>query len=371
MLETLRERALEELLASGESDRIRVAHLDWLVSAARFADEGKATARYSQVLDDLERERANIWSALRWSAETGRQTEEALTLCGLLSLFWETRGYLAEGLRWTETLLEVTALKPDTAGTALALHTVGWLAMLAGDPARSEEAFTRADGIWREQGDEKSLAWCLAMSGMTTYNRGDLAGSRRMFDEAVVLGKRHGLDWLADVWCAFGLAHLALAEGDIAGAKNLLFKTWTASTDAGIEWGAGHAQLSLGVLAFLEGRLDEAIERVADSLRARLSLRDSRGIADCIGMMAVFAVTAGDMRWSAQLLGAMETMRQASGQRTVPWQAPFIEEANASCRRALGGDFDTEYAIGAGMGWVKASERTLEWAAAQAAMTPA
>jgi tetratricopeptide (TPR) repeat protein len=184
------------------------------------------------------------------------------------------------------------------------------------------------------------------MQGMTTYNRGLLDEAEAQFEEAIALNRAHGLDWLADGWCSFGLAHVAMERGDLAAAGALLETTLDFSRSHGLTWGVGHAQLSLGVLAFMMGSLDESIGRIIESTKVRRTLRDARGLGDCIGMMSLHAWVRGDHELAAMLIGAAEVAREASGDHLVPWQRPLVEQAIAGATEELGTDYEAKFMEG-------------------------
>jgi predicted ATPase/class 3 adenylate cyclase len=345
MLETLREFAQERLSESGEAEVVRRRHLGWCLSLASQVEETVATPRFPELLDQLDRERFNLREALGWSLRTGIDVEQALLVCGLLPLYWDTRGYVPEGLRWSKGLLEVGEQTPSP-GRAMTLATVGWLAMLAGDPALSEEALSGSDDMWRELGDPAQLSRSLSMHGMTTYNLGNYDLAEAQFEESSDLARQNALEWIADAWCVYGKAHIALARGDMVDADRLLREVLEYSKSRGLTWGIGHAQLSLGVLAFMMGDMGQAVGRLSESLLVREQLEDARGICDCLGMMAVFASVAGDHRFASVLLGAAEVRREATGQTAVPWQQPMLAEAEASAEKALGDEFAVGIAEG-------------------------
>ena len=345
MLETLREFGLEKLTESGEEDDIRRRHLAWCLSLASGVEETVATPRFPALLDQLDRERFNLREALGWSLRTGNEVEHSLLICGNLPLYWDTRGYVPEGLRWSTDLLaagEPTA----TPGRAMTLATVGWLAMLAGDPVLSEETLSGSDDMWRELDDEAQLSRSLSMHGMTTYNLNDFDRAEAMFEESSDLARQTGLEWISEAWCVYGLAHIALARGDMVSTDRLLRATLEYSKSRGLTWGIGHAQLSLGVLAFMMGDIGQAVARMSESLLIREQLQDARGICDCLGMMAVFASVTGDHRFASVLLGAAEVRREATGQIAVPWMQPMLAEAIANAERALGEDLASGIAEG-------------------------
>jgi predicted ATPase len=373
MLETLREFALERLAESGEEDDIRRRHLAWCFSLASHVEEMVSTPRFPELLDQLDRERFNLREALGWSLRTGQGLEQALLICGYLPLYWDTRGYVPEGLRWSSDIL-AAGESTVTPGRAMAMATVGWLAMLAGEPGLSEESLSGSDEMWRELDDIGQLSRSLSMHGMTTYNLSDLDRAEAMFDESAQLARQAGVEWVSDAWCVYGLAHIALARGDMMTADQLLRSTLEYSRSRGLTWGVGHAQLSLGVLAFMMGDLGQAVTRLSESLRVREQLRDARGICDCLGMMAVFASVLGDHRLAAVLLGAAEVRREATGQIAVPWMQPMLAEATSNAERALGAEFADGVAEGRalppGEAISLAVERTATLASGMASTAP-
>ena len=358
MLETLREFSLEKLHESDEEAVIRRRHLQWCLSLASRLEDVLPTPEFPTALGEVERERHNIRESLESTLQTGSDLEEALRICGLLPLYWDTRGFVTEGLDLTTRLLEQAEV--PSPGRASALGTVGWLAMLAGDPDRSEEALKQSDEMWRALGDVRWLARSLGMHGMTTYNLNEIDRAEAQFNEAIALAQRVDFGWMADGWCVYGLAHVALARNDFMAGDQLLRTTLEYSKSRGLTWGVGHAQLSLGVLAFMTGDINQAVERLAESLLVRQQLKDARGICDCLGIMALLASVRGDLTLAAVLLGAAAVRRESSGHKAVPWQQPLLDEAGASARRALGEGFDAEFARGRGLSTDQAIELALD-----------
>jgi hypothetical protein len=345
MLETLREFALERLAQSGEEDDVRRRHLAWCLTLASTVEDVASTPRFPELLDQLDLERYNVREALAWSLRTGIDMEQSLLICGQLPLYWDTRGYVSEGLRWSTELL-AKGDPTDSAGRAMTLATVGWLGMLGGDPVLSEESLSGSDDMWRRLGDDAQLSRSLSMHGMTTYNLNEFDRAAAMFEESSLLANQNGLEWIAEAWCVYGMAHIALARGDMMTADRLLHDTLDYSKRRGLTWGVGHAQLSLGVLAFMMGDIGQAVGRLSESLLVREQLEDARGICDCLGLMAVLASVIGDHRFASVLLGAAEVRREATGQMAVPWIQPMLAEATTNAEKALGDEFAAGVAEG-------------------------
>ncbi len=76
--------------------------------------------------------------------------------------------------------------------------------------------------------------------------------------------------------------------------------------------------------------------------------------------MALLASVRGDLALAAILLGAAAVRRESSGHKAVPWQQPLLEEAAVSARRALGDEFDVEFARGRGLATDQAIELALD-----------
>jgi non-specific serine/threonine protein kinase len=358
LLETLREFSLEKLHESDEEAVIRRRHLHWCLSLASRLEDVLPTPEFPTALEEVDRERHNIRESLESALQTRSDLEEALRIGGLLPLYWDTRGFVTEGLDLTTRLLEQAEV--PSPGRASALGTVGWLAMLAGDPDRSEKAQKQSDEMWRALGDMRWLARSLGMHGMTTYNLNEIDRAEAQFNEAIDLAHRVDFGWMADGWCVYGLAHVALARNDFLAGDQLLRTTLDYSKSRGLTWGVGHAQLSLGVLAFMTGDINQAVERLAESLLVRQQLKDARGICDFLGIMALLASVRGDLTLAAVLLGAAAVRRESSGHKAVPWQQPLLDEAGASARRALGDGFDAEFARGRGLSTDQAIELALD-----------
>ncbi|MGD2060028.1 MAG: hypothetical protein PVF87_04115, partial [Acidimicrobiia bacterium] len=346
LLETLREFGLEQLRTAGEETEIRLEHLGWCLSLAERMLTILPTPEFPTFLDELELERFNLREALAWASRTGEGIDQALVMCGMLPLFWDTRGYVSEGLRWIRGLVAMTTSDGVTAPRAMAHTAMGWLEMLAGDGEESHWAFTTAVQMFRELGDDDWLGRALAMAGMTSYNRGDPDTAEIEFIEAIELNRRYGLDWLADAWCEYGLAHVAMQRGDLAEAQRRLHLVLDYSRQRGLTWGVGHSQLSLAAIAFMSGDVAQSVERTLESLQVRYELRDSRGLCDCIGMTALHASVQGDHGFAAVLLGAAEVAREAAGYAPIPWLRPMLDQAEETSRSALGDGYPPRHAEG-------------------------
>src|SRR5262249_14966832 len=106
MLETIREYAAAQLEASGELDDVRRLHAGWFTELAESLDAESRTGDQPASVARLGEDYANLRAAIRWAREQ-RDGELLLRIATALSLFWSTRGYVAEGRQVLEDALEL------------------------------------------------------------------------------------------------------------------------------------------------------------------------------------------------------------------------------------------------------------------------
>jgi predicted ATPase/DNA-binding CsgD family transcriptional regulator len=109
MLETIREYALETLVACEELESCREAHTAYYLALARRAESALHGAEQGSWGERLERDLENIRAALSWLLER-HKIEEALRLATALLQFWLLRGYLSEDRHFLEQALEAERL---------------------------------------------------------------------------------------------------------------------------------------------------------------------------------------------------------------------------------------------------------------------
>jgi predicted ATPase len=143
MLETIREYALEHLVASGELEVLRQRHAAFFATMAEAADLALSGLQQRAWLDRLETEHPNLRAAVAWGL-TGTGCDLGLRLAVALGQFWARRGYLSEGRRWlTDALTDALTppaggtSRPDTAASrarrAKALVHIGFIALWQSD----------------------------------------------------------------------------------------------------------------------------------------------------------------------------------------------------------------------------------------------
>ena len=108
MLETVREFALERLLAIGAQDNARERHTEYCLALAEAAEAELWGERQGAWLDYLEREYSYLEAALRLWVTRGR-AYPSVRLAGALYRYWYVRGRVTEGREWLAGALALPA----------------------------------------------------------------------------------------------------------------------------------------------------------------------------------------------------------------------------------------------------------------------
>jgi predicted ATPase/class 3 adenylate cyclase len=308
MLETIREYAAEQLEDSGEVSERRRRHAEWFLALAEDAYphlRGSPT----EWLNRLEREHDNLRAALD-RLEASGETQLALQLAGALYRFWYLRGHFAEGRPRLERLLDVDANR--TAARARALNGASVMAGSTGDPAtdrlRSEEALA----LHRELGDAWGIAYSVFSLGMAATEEADWTSARPYFEESLALFRELGEEHYALV-AADGVAWISGELGDLerrrAGHEDVLRQA-----RAQHNWAIAASELDqLAQIARDEGRIDDSLSMLAESLRITRDLEMPGLIVENLSRLAETLAVAGRAETAAQLLAAAEALREEIG----------------------------------------------------------
>jgi predicted ATPase/DNA-binding CsgD family transcriptional regulator len=362
MLEPIRQYALEKLEESGEIEVVRRAHAAYFLAMAERAEPELMGEQAVTWLAELGREVGNLRAALSWAFDADREpgderVETGLRLANALARFWDTQGP-DEGRRWLEQGLACDVEVPSPV-RAKALGEAGSVAVYEGDP-RSIPMLTEARDLYTEIGDQPGML-------ATVHNLG------------------HALAHHADPETA------AVVKAEVE----------TLLADSGDRGVAAHLAHFLGLVAVAEKDLDEMRLRLKEALAIYRELEDTRNVALCLPALGIFTLVFGDfeeaeklfeeglawerrlkyktlvyfhlmglaavathrdqLRRAAQLYGASEALRKATGLSPKPFGRITYEYEGylATVRAGLDEpDFDAAWSEGRAM----SLERTIEYA---------
>jgi len=296
MLETIREYAAERLVSAGEEPRLRARHAAYYAALAERAELGLTGPDQAHWLARLDREHDNLRATLAWAAggdpdTAARRVALGLRLAGVLTRFWGTRGYLAEGRAWLERVLarDAEAPDPDPAPRAAALFGVGALAIYQGRYREAVAPLEESLALRRSLGDDGGVAAALHLLGNALLEQGEHGRAAALYAESLALRRRRGETWAASAV----LNSMALGKvyaGNAAGSLPLFEESLALKQAAGDVRGRAVALANMGHALVLLGLVDRAAETLAESLALAREVGDGRTEAEA-------RVYLGDRAW--------------------------------------------------------------------------
>jgi predicted ATPase/transcriptional regulator with XRE-family HTH domain/TolA-binding protein len=290
MLETVREYAWEQLLASGEHDAVARKHATYYLALAERAAPQLIGPEVGTWLKCLDEERGNLRAALAWSLEQD-ELEIGFQLAAALWRFWYTRGYISEGREWLERFLALIADRDASeAGNSLprlapyhieVLQGAGKGARLQGDRARARALHEASLALARAHGDPVRIASVLNELAITVGLSGDAARAEALFAEGLAMAQEQG-DILRSAKISGNMGVLASHQGDLKRAAAFYEESLAVFRALDDSWDIALALYNLGESLMIQGDYAQARERYEESLAISQELRDKDLTAVCL-----------------------------------------------------------------------------------------
>ncbi len=334
MLETIREYALDQLLAAGEEERLRRHHRDWFGGfverqTARLSGPGQAEA-----FERLEAEHDNLRAVLDWCETEPGGWEVAARLAGELNWFWGLRGYQREARERLERLLTLATRR--TEGRARALSAAGWCTERAGEYERAAALFEESIAIWRDLGDKRGTAIALALFGRLEQSRGNYDRAWTLLEESRGLFREIGGESGQDAPLAVFLAQVAKNRGDYERAISLFEECLTLARERGDAHATSSVLRSLGELRQLRGDYGRSATYLRESLILIRELDDRPCAVSTLDSLAVLATARGEPARALRLFAAAEIARQVAAHALPPADRGRLAQAVDAARAQLG-----------------------------------
>jgi predicted ATPase/DNA-binding SARP family transcriptional activator/DNA-binding CsgD family transcriptional regulator len=382
MLEPIRQYSAEELGRSGDADEVKGRHATYFLALAERAEPALAGSQQSAWVERLEAEHDNFREALSWVLEKEKD-EAALRLGAALWRFWHVRGYLSEGTRWLELVLDQDGSAASLARVK-ALEGMGWLAQGRGEYERARATYEEMLALSRELEDKGNVAIALNSLGTVAAQQGDNERARLflqenlgvleeleegdpgttlkrfhavnllgylaindegdytqgtiLWEQSLALARKAGDDYAVAITLA-NLGHPALMQGDYERAKILCEEALTRANELG-EAGVmiepstlvnlGLATLGLGEYGRAMQCFEKALVKSRDMDRTPQALEALEGMASLAGAM-------GEATRAPRLWGAAMAAREVTGINTfTPDEWTMHEPHLAAARTRLG-----------------------------------
>jgi len=317
MLTTIREFGRERLDSAGLLDEIGQRHLFYFRDLAETAEPHLLKVDHAGWLDRFEREHDNIRDALHRALDK-HDPENGMRLGAALWRFWLQRGYLREGRSWLEELL---TMDPESVSVARAkaFTALGGLAYWLTDDETTERAYESALSIYRQIGDDNSVAEALYNLAFVPIMREDQEEGRRRSEANLALAREIGNPHLV-ARNQLTLATAALIADEphqaaVYGEEALTY--FRAVRDHfHLSWALG----LLGEAYRLLGNVPAGLKAYRESLRVVTEVRDLPLIGATLEEISALESSAGRHIEAMHLLGAAVRLMEATG-ASLPHQA--------------------------------------------------
>jgi predicted ATPase len=338
LLETLREYALEELVAHGELELLYDWHASYYMGLAEVAEMGLRGAEQRTWEARLVAEQDNFRAALAWSCqraqdkpETGlHAAETALRLAAALRPHWEWQGYYNEGRRWLKAALalpfEQEMGNTTLAAYAKALSYTAGLACLQNEQEKAAVLANDSIAIWQQLNNAEGLATALLHRGWVAQAMFDNELAKHLYERGLALLSTNGSPWLRGQLLLY-LCSAAGFTNDFEQMHSFFVQSKELFEQIGDNLALADLVKDRGGMAILEGHYDEAIAYLLQSIPISYELGYKQFIATGMGSLAFAVGARGEPDpisasvQSAQLWGAADSIQSAIG--TSPWLSNF------------------------------------------------
>jgi len=269
MLETIREFALEQLVARGEEEALRERHAACVLGFAERAGAEVFGSDQATWLDRFEAEHDNIRAAMSWALARDRAAT-AMPLLVACWRFWQMRGYLPEAREWANQVLDLPSAAQHPDARAAALEAAGGIAYWQADLEAARRWYQEGLELARASGDDRRIANALYnLSFAFALTREDQAGARGAAEEVLQIARRLGDDGLV-ARSQWALANTIYFFGETEGMMEATDEALAIFRRLGEQYMVGWAlySVALGTMTTDPARAQAAMAEGLDIFRA-------------------------------------------------------------------------------------------------------
>ncbi|HEY2579340.1 MAG TPA: tetratricopeptide repeat protein [Streptosporangiaceae bacterium] len=330
MLQTVREYSLARLAETGEQDDVRRRHLAHFLAMAVATRDGLDGPEQATLLDRLEAAYPNIRGALEFACHQaerdGACLDDGLRLAASLSLLWQRRGSLAEGVLQLDRLLALDDAQQRASAPevrAAAVLTACNLACFKGDYVRTAELARQGIELFGALGDHRGLAQAYRFLGEAAIAVGDDDAAEPQFESALAEAIHTG-DPLIEANVCNMLGQVARHRGGFHQASTLFWRAMKLFRAAGDPNGVATVLGSLGETARDAGQARRAQRLYLAALRRDAALGNKRLMAyDLEGLAAALGLQKAG-REALVYLGAAQVLRDETGGPLPPVEQAIL-----------------------------------------------
>ena len=294
LLEVLRLYGTERLAETGRTEDVRGRHASYFLTMAERASPELATSKQVLWLDRLESDYDNFRAAMTWALESGHG-ETALRLASALYWFWIFHRHVNEGQNWLE---RAVLLSGDASPTVRALGLARAAALYARTANLTD--FKLVNG-WLEESLRlcEAAGWAegkpevLFHAAGVALLEGEVQRASELLDEVWPVMERNELTW-GMATARFWQGLVAAAMGDDRQATTLFEQAVALARKAGGHFFLAYFPVNLGSRALYHGDYEQAASLYTESLPLFHELNDLTGVGGALAGLGTVAWLQGD-----------------------------------------------------------------------------
>jgi predicted ATPase/DNA-binding CsgD family transcriptional regulator len=338
MLVSVREFGAALLADSGERCPLRSRHCAHYVRRARAMAADWAGPGQAAALARMRADHPNLVAALEWSSTRPGQARTAAALAAALRYHWIVGGYLSEGRRWLDRILDDPGLAGTGPERAEALWVTAWACLVQGDWDAGRRRIGECAALAAELGDPAVGAHVAHWSGLAGLFTGDLARAVTLFEQALA-GHRAAGDTAAVLTASFQFAVVLAYHGQPTRARYVCREAVELAERHGERWARAYLHWAGGIVSWREGAHAAAEERARAALGVQGEFRDGICIALSVELLTWASAAQGAASRSAELSGAADAVWAGIGTEMHAF-GPALESdslaSTAAAERVLG-----------------------------------
>jgi predicted ATPase len=312
LLATVREYAVEQLTANGTLGQLRERHARFYAEFAARSEANLKGNGQAACIARLADERDNLRAAARLLLEQHRWDETA-DFAWHLFVYWWIGGHLGEVQTWMDEILgSGDGLKRRTQAIALFFTNAITYWQHPGEsiiPGLAQSAV-----LFRREGDKVGEGFAMVSRGLAklTSIPPDPVGAREDVDVSLALFREVHEGW-GEVLALVTLGRVALLEEKTDEALEHLEESLRLSKERQDGFSTTVAQHHLGWAYIAKGRIDEAEDELEESLQYTNQVRHHEGSAYALEGLLGVAAARGDIERAGLMFGASEMLREQVG----------------------------------------------------------
>lgn len=311
LLNMMREYAMDQLVQRGEADVVRGAHADYYLDLVRRVAPGLRGAGQAEAVEQLGLELSNLRAAVRHLIDMNR-LDDAGEFAWTLFVYWWISGFLSEVRLWMLELLgKQQPVSPHT--RAAANFFALWAEMWQRPSDQVVAGLGESARLFAEAGDEDAAA--IALAGRATarlqFPDLDAAAAETELTEAVATFQALGDGW-SESMAEVGLGWVAVVGGRLADALAHFARSAEIADEGQDLYTRAVAGNNRTRVLFLMGDIEAAEQEWFLTLRLSVRLHYEEGVTFALDGLSAIAASRGD-GWRA---GAFSKVASSARKRT-------------------------------------------------------